>query len=506
MTIAERQLAPVIPASPVGSEFTATMPAAAGLRQLWAAMTTLRSAEGTGTQPVLSADLAVARDILREAVHSAGPSGARRVPSAGAIFPYETLALCRVATDPGDAVPWGLFRIEGPAAACTRLPISPGWLHHLVTTMPAGPEFEGSYLIVMTRPWLSIRKYGPRGYLYSQLDAAHAAVNIAGIALDTGAAVLHAGLPAAAATILRHGFLPCHEAHSAIELAPARSYPGDPVVAVRDEVPARRTAQEYDFEARAWADIVAPLQGPALHDSAETSASAEPRDTALVTLSEQQPDHALRTQWRALSASRRSAKRFGAEPLTGAQLASTIGALATCLPTTVGQLAGGAARLAGAAVSATVLVNDRLELNPAERASITRCARLVRYPATPDSIPDSGNAIIAACMGQQHVGNGQAFVLLHAAGSLVAGNAGGRAIRHALFRAGAGAQLLCLAATRDNIAASPIGGFDSEVWTRIAQLPADTELLYLLALGSPVAESGPARQDRAEKATAHGES
>ena len=121
-------------------------------------------------------------------------------------------------------------------------------------------------------------------------------------------------------------------------------------------------------------------------------------------------------------------------------------------------------------------------------------------------MPDSGNAIIAACMGQQHVGNGQAFVLLHTAGSLVAGNAGGRSIRHALFRAGASAQLLCLAATRDNIAASPIGGFDSEVWTRIAQLPADTELLYLLALGSPVAESGPARQDRAEKATAHGES
>lgn len=502
MTIAERQLAPVIPASPVGSEFTATMPAAAGLRQLWAAMTTLRSAESTGTQLVLSTGLAVARDILREAVHSAGPSGARRVPSAGAIFPYETLALCRVATDPDDAVPWGLFRIEGPAATCTRLPISPGWLHHLVTTMPGGPAFEGSYLIVMTRPWLSIRKYGPRGYLYSQLDAAHAAVNIAGIALDTGAAVLHAGLPAAAATILRHGFLPCHEAHSVIELAPVRCYPGDPVVAVRDEVPARRTAQEYDFEARAWTDIVAPLQGPALHDSAETSASAEPQDTVLVTLPGQQPDHALRTQWRALSASRRSAKRFGTEPLTGAQLASTIGALATCLPSTLGQPAGGPARVAGAAVSATVLVNHRLELTAAERASITRCARLVGYPAS----LDPGNAIIAACMGQQHVGNGQAFVLLHAAGSLVAGNAGGRAIRRALFLAGAGAQLLCLAATRDNIAASPIGGFDSEVWTRIAQLPADTELLYLLALGSPVAEFGPARQDRAEKATAHGES
>ena len=109
-------------------------------------------------------------------------------------------------------------------------------------------------------------------------------------------------------------------------------------------------------------------------------------------------------------------------------------------------------------------------------------------------------------MGQPHIGHGQAFVLLHTAPGLVAAGAVGHDIRQALFRAGAGGQLLCLAATRDRIAASTIGGFDSAVWARIAGLPGGTELLYLLALGTPVAESGPARSDRGEKATAHGES
>jgi nitroreductase len=108
-------------------------------------------------------------------------------------------------------------------------------------------------------------------------------------------------------------------------------------------------------------------------------------------------------------------------------------------------------------------------------------------------------------MGQAHVGHAQAFVLLHTAAGLVAAGTSGHDIRQALFRAGAAGQLLCLAATREQVAASTIGGFDPAVWARIAQLPAGTELLYLLALGTPVAESGAARNDRAEKATAHGE-
>ncbi|HEX8095178.1 nitroreductase family protein, partial [Jatrophihabitans sp.] len=336
-----------------------------------------------------------------------------------------------------------------------------------------------------------------------QLDAAHAAVNIVGVALSSGTAVLHAGLPAASATALRNEFPRFHEPHSVIQLARVRAYAGDPMVSVREAAPARRAGPAYDFEARAWAGIVAPLQG-----AADVTGPAEPRDTTVLALPDAQPDLALRAEWRELSAARRSAKRFAVEPLSGAQLAATIGALATPLPTTFGHdaaaPAGGAAS-GRAAVSATVIVNDRLELSPAEQAAITRCARLVRYAATPDSLPRDAASFIAACMGQAHAGHGQAFVVLHTAPGLVAAGTTGHDIRQALFRAGAAAQLLCLAATRDRIAASTIGGFDPAVWARIAQLPGGSELLYLLALGAPVAESGAARNDRGEKATAHGE-
>ena len=502
MTIAERQLAPVRPAYPVELDPIPAAPSADLLRA-WTAMTTLRSAKPRTSHSVLSPDLAVALDILGEAVHRTGPSGARRVPSAGAIFPYETLALCRVSVG-GGSVGWGLFRIEGAAGTCTMVPISQAWLRRLVAAMPGGPEFEGCHLIVMTRPWLSIRKYGPRGYLYTQLDAAHAAVNVLGVALSTGPAVLHAGLPAAAGAALRAGFSPFHEAHSVIQLAAAPSYEGDPMITVREDAPPPRTAETYDFEARAWASIVAPL-----HTSAGATLPAEPRDTTVVALPAAWPDLGLRAEWRELSAARRSAKRFTTEPLSGAQLAATVGALATPLPTTFGQGCADEAdgfASGSAAVSATVIVNDRLDLSPAEQAAITRCARLVRYAATADSMPGDVTSFVAACMGQAHIGHGQAFVLLHTAPGLVATANAGHAIRRALLRAGAGAQLLCLAATRDRIAASTIGGFDPAVWARIAQLPGGTELLYLLALGSPAAETGPARNDRAEKATAHGES
>ncbi|HET6210079.1 MAG TPA: hypothetical protein VFD94_06835, partial [Jatrophihabitans sp.] len=197
MTIAERH--------PVGTGYPepGATEQVADLRRTWLAMTSLRSAEPAGSQPVLSPDLAVAVDILSEAVHRPGPSGARRVPSAGAIFPYETLALCRTpAVDDSDSE-WQLFRIEGALGSCTRVPAARPWLHRLAGALPGGPGFDGCYLLVLTRPWLSIRKYGPRGYLYTQLDAAHAAVNILGVALSTGLAVLHTRLPAAADAALR---------------------------------------------------------------------------------------------------------------------------------------------------------------------------------------------------------------------------------------------------------------------------------------------------------------
>jgi nitroreductase len=498
MTIADRHLAPVRAVQP---DPVATAPAA-DLRRAWAAMTTLRPVESSISRSVLSADLAVAADILGEAIHRTGPSGARRVPSAGAIFPYETLALCRAPCGV-DGFGWGLFRIEGPSGTCTRMAISHTSLRRLVAAMPGAPGVEGCYLIVLTRPWLSIRKYGPRGYLYTQLDAAHAAVNIVGVALSTGAAVLHAGLPAPAAGALRNDFPRFHELHSVIQLARVPAYPGDPMVTVREEVPARRTAQAYDFEARAWGSIVVPL-----HAAADVAMPAEPRDTTIVTLPGARPDLTLRAEWRELSAARRSAKRFAAEPLSGARLASTIGALATPLPTTFAEIGAGStggSPSGRASVSATVIVHDRLELSVAEQVAITGCARLVRYAATSDSVSWNATSFISACMGQAHIGDAQAFVLLHTAPGLLAAGTTGHDIRRALLRAGAGAQLLCLAATRDHVAVSPIGGFDSVAWARIAQLPGGTELLYLLALGTPVAESGPARNDRAEKATAHGE-
>ena len=341
-------------------------------------MTSLRSAELATAYSVLSPDLAVAVDILGEAVHRTGPSGARRVPSAGAIFPYETLALCRAAAG-GDSFAWGLFRVEGVAGTCTRVPISQAGLRRLAATMPGGPAFEGCYLIVMTRPWLSIRKYGPRGYLYTQLDAAHAAVNIVGIALSTGTAALHAGLPAAAGIVLANEFPPFHEPHSVIQLARVRAFAGDPMVTVREEAAARRTPAAFDFEAQAWASIVAPL-----HASAGVAVAPNRGTPPWWTCPRRRPDLALRAEWRELSAARRSAKRFATEPLSGAQLAATIGALATPLPTTLGPGRAGPVPGAGrSAVSATVIVNDRLELSAAEHAAhhpLRRAGPLPRDP------------------------------------------------------------------------------------------------------------------------------
>jgi hypothetical protein len=39
---------------------------------------------------------------------------------------------------------------------------------------------NADHILLIIRPWLSMRKYGSRGYLYNHLDAGHAAVNLLG--------------------------------------------------------------------------------------------------------------------------------------------------------------------------------------------------------------------------------------------------------------------------------------------------------------------------------------
>ncbi|MGW4369551.1 hypothetical protein ACWEKT_28285 [Nocardia takedensis] len=96
-------------------------------------------------------------------------SQARYVPSAGAAYPYEILLV-----DPESGV--------AALVDCARKQL----------VVRAGAEFAldaPDYLCLLVgRPWLSMRKYGARGYLYHLIDAGHAVLSLALLERDSGVA------------------------------------------------------------------------------------------------------------------------------------------------------------------------------------------------------------------------------------------------------------------------------------------------------------------------------
>ncbi|MGW0248457.1 hypothetical protein ACWDYH_17675 [Nocardia goodfellowii] len=108
----------------------------------------------------LTGSLAAAAVQIERMIGRGGDSQARRVPSAGATYPYEILL---TPTDSGPLAVLDLARRQAVVGVADEFPL----------------DAAGYHCLLVGRPWLSMRKYGPRGYLYHLLDCGHAVFNLA---------------------------------------------------------------------------------------------------------------------------------------------------------------------------------------------------------------------------------------------------------------------------------------------------------------------------------------
>lgn len=457
---------------------TTTTPRFDSLAEAWHAMTNLRGSLPPPTREVYSAGLASAVRMFRDALYLPGPSGQRRVPSAGAIFPYTTMVLA----SEEHATGWSLFQVSADGRVADLRADRALTLRLARVFDPAADE-RLAHLLVLNRPWMSIRKYGPRGYLYSRLDAAHALVNLLGIALETGNAWLQ---------------LNCGgEDTDELLVEQARYHELCGVVSVRGGFETGSTAVEVVKDG-AVADS-APVPGVDTLEATCWSLLGDlvgfgtPRGSAVTAVAlhaglsiEVEHDLRLAGRWNQASAMRRSVRRFGGPMLAAGQMAATLSALGTRLPM---NLQPGRAPL----VEITVFVPNALESDP----DLGRFGRVVTAHGTDPAV------IAAACMGQQHLREAQVFVLVSAPRRRLL-HEGRAQFEETLFRAGACGQLLYLGAARAGVGITTIGGFDSARWSELAGLREDHELLYLAALGNEAASSAP-KLDRAAAALPHGE-
>ncbi|WP_378059345.1 nitroreductase family protein [Actinophytocola glycyrrhizae] len=413
-------------------------------------MTILSPDTGVVDYPAYSAGVDKALTVI-----SAGfPETLRSVPSAGAVYPFELYILAHEGDGPG------LFHVDPARRVCRRIAVGPAeWDAMGLPSLAAGDAL----LFVVSRPWLSMRKYGDRGYLYTQIDVAHLAANLVGIAGDLGfTAGLRLGFARGlVADILDIGSR-CREVHSVLHLS---SGDADGVTgwAMRDARGADAGVEGPSWlEAACWTSLSPLLDRLGHEDTGAVAVSAR----ALTSLRGEfgEPFHSG-AGWTALSRNRRSSKEFAQSGLGRSLLWR---ALAACQSPLVTDVAGGQ-------VGLTLLVRDV----PGQAPGV--------YPLTGDGadvpgVVPSGEEIVHACMHQAHLRNAAAFVVMHTERDVLV--AEGRGMRDTLFRVGALGQLLYLGATDAGVGVTGVGGFDAERWRRLARLSLDQEPLYLVAFGA----------------------
>ncbi|WP_406142571.1 nitroreductase family protein [Streptomyces sp. NBC_01089] len=436
---------------------------------------------------------------LLDAAWGGAREGAPAAPSAGALHPYE----CLVAV--GEEESAAVYAADPLRRSCSLLsrgrPVA--WaLDKSGIAVPGG----GALLIVVARPWLSMRKYGDRGYVYTQLDTAHFAMHLLSLTPDRDdQAALRVRLDTAPLAELLDLDRRCRFIHSVISLgcrtrpsaescpgAPADGVPVDSAEWVFAERQAGNSAPSWGgpvtwLEAACWASVKRRAE-----PNHETALPATPGPLTPAAGLVANPRSALASGARLaeLALRRESAKKFVPGALAAEDVWAALGALHTELRTDVPD---------ETSVQATLMVRHVEGLEPGS-VHLTRGMPAAQLPSTPATVSDE--ELVEVCMGQAHLRHAAALVLLHTSRRDLLGDPIG-GIDRALFRAGVLGHLLYLGATDAHIGITAIGGFDSRRWRELAGLPVDHEVLYILVLGN----SGSASQklDRLNIAYAHNE-
>ncbi|WP_406199790.1 nitroreductase family protein [Kitasatospora sp. NBC_01560] len=441
---------------------------------LWARVALPAASPVPPAEPVVAPGLRLALSLLEEgaltsgAGRSSGSSAARAVPSAGAVYPYEFAVLALE-----NGVP-AAFKVDADRRACTRLAAGEVVAEALRATGLAVPEDGGAVVITLTRPWLSMRKYGDRGYLYTQLDAGHAAGNLALAAAGRGATgALRLRFAREPLSGLLQAGENCREIHSAALVPAGAADDSWTRWTVHDGTDREQTGPTW----RSWLESTCwdSLAGWPEHSGAPAPGAA-PAPLAQIRTDHRLPGEEAglgdASDWPKLIGTRVSSKAFTGEPVSAAAVWRAVSALATPLGTDLPD---------ASPLSATLVLRSTTD---PEQDAVYRLGTGERQPGR---LPTT-DEVARACMQQRALAGAAAVLLLHVPRTSLAGPGAAEDaenLRELAFRCGALGQLLYLGANRAEVGVTGIGGFDTPLWRTLAGLPEDDEILYALLLGSP---------------------
>ncbi len=449
---------------------------------MWARMALSSTTADAPAEAIRSPGLKMVLSLLDEGVLLGGngrPRGTRAVPSAGAVYPYEFAAIVMEDGHPS------AFRIDGDRRHCTRLASGARVSACLTSSGLSLPPDGGAVVVTLIRPWLSMRKYGDRGYLYAQLDAGHAVGNLLFASAGRGApGVLRSRFPRSPLTELLEATESFREVHSAVVLDRVAPRSFEPAWTMHDGTGRahREAAWQSWLERACWESLAAR---PVRPDALGTAGMPGP----LVGLLPQARLHREGAglgepgSWPGLLAARTSSKAFVGTPVPADDIWQAVSALTTPVVTDLPDTSS---------LAATLVIRSAAEAEQNAVHPLTREGRGTgRLP--------SGEEMAKACMRQRTLTEAAAVVLMHAPRAALesvsaeepdvktgtetgteTGNLGELALRCGVL-----GQMLYLGATRAGIGVTGIGGFDAAMWRSLAGLPENDEILYVLLLGTP---------------------
>lgn len=418
---------------------------------------------------------------LFQASAEGAATGGHSVPSAGALYPYEL----RVVTGGPDGP--RVFAVDVARRTCCLTHEGAGVAEALRGSGLEPPGPDAFLVLLLVRPWLSIRKYDDRGYLYAQLDTAHLGTHL--LCLGTRSHRRAEWLTRAASgplsTLLGLGddylFL-----HSVLLLdGPVEGrLPAVDAWNCSDRREVRRSPRLPDhFEGRCWQRLAAyRRERPAGSGGARRLSLL---DGSGAPSSSRQPSGL--TGLAGLTGRRRSAKDFGPGTLSADAVVRALAAMSAPLPTDLPSSEGFGATLVARRVDGLASGSYRVLGGGTLAAASSAVA--------------SDDDIARICMGQEHLRSAAAAVVFHARHEEIF-RLGMEGVDDALLRAGTLAHLLYLGATGAGVAITTIGGFDAGRWHDLAGLPYEDEVLYIAILG--VRGAAAVKADRLQPAHAHG--
>ncbi len=437
---------------------------------------------------------------------------ARTTPSAGALYPFDVLVQVPDRLDEAYVydIEEGCFRPYHLAPANLARPLCRD------PKGQAGRKHIGR-VVLIARPWLSMTKYGQRGYLYTKLDIAHVAASVS-------LAARSLGLPSTVHLRIRRERLAeelglsgmCREPEVAVTVdEPEESQYVTPMVptstaidksllssrtmtAVKEAGAAGLEAPSLEEEAN-WRELLAgvgtdSLSPPLAAHYGDITSVLEPRESAQASIRTVVPCRqtpTLTRDHRSAVFRRESAKGFLPLPLTLTQVTGT-------LFEANGVLHVDCAGPGAVGVGLRMLVRKVEGLEAGVYAY--SASQQLLFEVCGGRAPRGEEEVLLSCMSQPVVRHAAVILALHASLRDQFGRLGRAALNELHFHAAHVAHKLALAASRHGVGITCIGGFDEKRSADLVDLSPDEEVIYILALG--IADRSATKLDR--EAVAHG--